>query len=78
MEAKYDGDRTPDGFDALDLKDPTKRSQKEGIKKKLGLHYCKFIIGGIKAHYNDGWNWIDSMYLILSLVAVSIWGDIAR
>lgn len=40
------------------------------------LRYCSFVIKGLKEHYKDGWNWIDSAFLILSLVAVSMWASI--
>ena len=49
-----------------------------GSMKKNEVHipFYRSIWGGIKNHYNDGWNWIDSAFLILSLVAVAIWARV--
>lgn len=60
-------------FPESDVKEEKKKS-----KKNLALHYCSFVVKGIKEHYNDGWNWIDSAFLILSLVAVILWATIVR
>lgn len=40
------------------------------------MNSCSFVIKGLQEHYKDGWNWIDSAFLILSLVAVALWSQI--
>ena len=39
-----------------------------GWRKKL-----KIVVKGIKIHFASGWNWIDAVYLILSLCAIIYW-----
>ena len=46
------------------------------VKKRIALHYCSFVFRGLKDHYKDGWNWIDTAFLLLSLIALSIWASI--
>ena len=46
-------------------------------KKKNGfLHYCQFLAIGLKQHYSNAWNWIDTGFLTLSTIAICIWSSI--
>ena len=55
-----------------DLEDQAKLS----TKKKI-LNNLKFILGGFKEHFNDGWNIIDGSFLVLSAIAAGFWIHIA-
>jgi hypothetical protein len=35
-----------------------------------------FFWKALKEHFSDGWNWIDTAILILSLIATGIWASI--
>mmetsp|Transcript_47701 Transcript_47701/g.34951 ORF Transcript_47701/g.34951 Transcript_47701/m.34951 type:complete len:91 (-) Transcript_47701:85-357(-) len=48
----------------------------EGCCAKMGkvFSWLKFIFGGVSQHYVDGWNWIDTLFLTISLIAIIFWG----
>lgn len=58
--------RTPQDFAGLELREGQ-------VQKKVAMHFCSFFLKGLQEHYNDGWNWIDSAFLLLSVVAVGLW-----
>ncbi len=58
-------------FEGLDLRQKQAKNQ-----NKVMVNCCSFVVKGLQEHYKDGWNWIDSAFLILSLVAVALWSQI--
>ena len=40
------------------------------------MNSYKFVIGGLKTHFSDGWNWIDFSFIILSTIAFVYWAKI--
>jgi len=64
-----DNCQTPQNFENLELRE-------DQVKKKVALNFCSFVFKGLQEHYSDGWNWIDSAFLVLSVVAVGLWASI--